>query len=380
MKIISGIRPKAIKAVVYGPEGIGKTTFASQFPDPLFIDTEGSTAFIDVRRFAKPASWPNLLDQVKYVHDTVGVCKTLVIDTADWAERLCVQCICDKYNKDGLEGFDYGRGYTYVYEAFGRLLNLLTEVNEQGIHTVLTAHASMTRCEQPEEFGTFDRWELKLINSPKCSVSKMVKEWSDILLFANYKTLLVKDDKTKKNKAQGGKRMMYTTHHPCWDAKNRHGLADELPFDFSEIAPCLGSPSANGAAATAPAQKREPPAPGAAAQPSASTAAQTPSPEPQTSGQIAMDIAAKQETGAPDRFTDVDRREPLPLELPEALRGLMENNNVTEAEIRLVVSEKGYFPLDMPVKDYPHDFIQGVLIGAWEQVFQMIRDERQVPF
>lgn len=350
MKIISGIRPKAIKAVVYGPEGIGKTTFASQFPEPLFIDTEGSTAFIDVRRFEKPTSWALLLDQVKYVRDTAGLCKTLVIDTADWAERLCIQCICDKYNKDGLESFDFGRGYTYVYEAFGRLLDLLTEVTERGIHVLLTAHASMNRCEQPEEFGTYDRWELKMITSPKCSVSKMVKEWSDILLFANYKTFLVKDDKTKKNKAQGGKRVMYTSHHPCWDAKNRHGLAEELPFDFREIAACID------AAGAAPPPVPQPPAP-------------KPRPE-----------SAAPRNAAPEGFTEIGTREPLPPELPEALRGLMQNNAVTEAEIRLVVSEKGYFPLDMPVKDYPQDFIQGVLIGAWEQVFKMIQDERKVPF
>ncbi len=93
-----------------------------------------------------------------------------------------------------------------------------------------------------------------------------------------------------------------------------------------------------------------------------------------------MDIASGQESGAPEGFTEIGTREPLPPELPEALRGLMQNNAVTEAEIRLVVSEKGYFPLDMPVKDYPQDFIQGVLIGAWEQVFKMIQDERKVPF
>ncbi len=191
MEIFSGIRPKAIKATVYGPEGIGKTTFASHFPEPLFIDTEDSTAFIDVRRFKKPTSWVMLLDQVKYARDTPGICRTLVIDTADWAEKLCIQHVCAIHNKDGLEGFDYGRGYTYAYETFGRLLNLLTEVIERGVNVVLTAHATMTRCEQPEEFGTYDRWELKLLNSPKCSISKMVKEWSDLLVFANYKTTIV---------------------------------------------------------------------------------------------------------------------------------------------------------------------------------------------
>ena len=42
IKITTGIIPDAIKVLIYGPEGIGKSMLASQFPDPLFIDTEGS--------------------------------------------------------------------------------------------------------------------------------------------------------------------------------------------------------------------------------------------------------------------------------------------------------------------------------------------------
>lgn len=42
-QITRGLIVKPQKVVVYGPEGIGKTTFAADFPDPLFIDTEGST-------------------------------------------------------------------------------------------------------------------------------------------------------------------------------------------------------------------------------------------------------------------------------------------------------------------------------------------------
>ncbi|MEE1299148.1 MAG: AAA family ATPase, partial [Acutalibacteraceae bacterium] len=41
--ITRGVIPTAKKVVIYGPEGIGKSTFASRFPDPVFIDTEGST-------------------------------------------------------------------------------------------------------------------------------------------------------------------------------------------------------------------------------------------------------------------------------------------------------------------------------------------------
>ena len=44
-----------------------------------------------------------------------------------------------------------------------------------------------------------------------------------MILFANYETYVVNIDGKGalkgKNKAQGDRRIMYTTHHNCWDAK-----------------------------------------------------------------------------------------------------------------------------------------------------------------
>ena len=92
----------------------------------------------------------------------------------------------------------------------------------------MTAHAKLSKFEQPDEMGHHDRWTVKTSKQ----VAPLIREWCDMLLFANYKTIVVKDGdgKNAKNKAQGGRRVMYTTHHPCWDAKNRDGLADELAF------------------------------------------------------------------------------------------------------------------------------------------------------
>ena len=126
MKITKGIIPCAKKVVIYGPEGIGKSTFASQFPDPVFIDTEGSTNSMDVARLPKPTSWQMLLEEIQYVKDHPDVCKTLVIDTVDWAESMCIQSICDKHQKSGIEDFGYGNGYVYTKEEMGRFLNQLS--------------------------------------------------------------------------------------------------------------------------------------------------------------------------------------------------------------------------------------------------------------
>ena len=98
------------KVLVYGPEGIGKTTFASHFPDPLFIDTEGSTKELDVARLPAPSSWTILKEEVRHVIQNPNICKTLVIDTADWAEKLAIHAVLDEHNKNGIEDFGYGNG------------------------------------------------------------------------------------------------------------------------------------------------------------------------------------------------------------------------------------------------------------------------------
>ena len=85
LNITKGKIDRALKVVAYGSEGIGKTTFAAAFPEPLFIDTEGGTAHMDVRRIDKPQSWEELLSIVNEVAADPNVCKTLVLDTADWA-------------------------------------------------------------------------------------------------------------------------------------------------------------------------------------------------------------------------------------------------------------------------------------------------------
>lgn len=377
MKIIKGKIKRAKKVVVYGPEGIGKSTFASRFPDPVFIDTEGSTNDMDVARLPRPTSWTRLLEEIEYVEKNPGVCKTLVIDTIDWAEQLCVEHVCAKHNKSGIEDFGYGNGYVYTKEEFGRFLNRLTDVIEAGIHVVLTAHAQLRKFEQPDEMGAYDRWELKLGKKTQSQTSPLVKEWADMLLFCNYKTYSIAvDDKGKKHKAQGGKRVMYTCHHPCWDAKNRYGLPDECEFDYGVIAGIIEQTASEEQPKPAP---ETPPAPKA--------------PEPVTPSAEGkqMDLNDLKTENQPQKETTPSQDIPVPKgsvfhvdeRLPKALRDLMEDKLVSEEEIQTVVAGKGYYPQTTPIFNYDPDFISGVLVGAWPQVYAMIkklRDEYEVPF
>ena len=369
MNITRGKIPGAKKICIYGVEGVGKSTFASHFPDPVFIDTEDSTKELDVARFDKPTSWEMLLQEVRYVIDHPEVCKTLIIDTLDWAEKLCIKSVCAKYQKSGLESFDYGRGYTFAYESFGELLNLLSEVTNRGIHVVLTAHATTKRREQPDEFGTYDCWGLKLIDSPKCSIANMVKEYVDILLFVNYKVMVVAaDDKGKKHKAQGGKRIMYTTHSPCWDAKNRLGLPEELPLDFSALAQYISLP----ASPTAPVPPATPSPPPAQTAPPALSTASTNVPPPSAPAPPAPPAPAQPPREIPKLQDNADAL--------KALRDLMKAHGVFDHQVQAAIAARGYFPEETPLENLPADFIQGVLIGAWKQVHSWIMTNDPLPF
>lgn len=349
MQITSGVLSTPLKVVIYGPEGIGKSTFAAQAPGPLFIDTEGSTARMDVRRLPAPTSFTMIQEEIRYVISNPSVCQSLVLDTADWAERLCRDGVCAKNSKAGLEDFGYGKGYSYVFEDYGRMLNLLDQVIDRGINVIITAHAAMRKFEQPDESGAYDRWELKLINAQKCSIANMLKEWADMVLFANYETFVIKNE-DKKNKVAGGKRVMYTTHHPCWDAKNRFGLPEKLPFDFSHIAHCFNA------------------APSAAATPTvtAPPVATAPPPAPKKEENPTTAGSSLPET-IQTSHSDIDG-------IPPALCQLMEQNNVTEEQIRKVVAIKGYYPEATPIKNYDPNFVYGVLVGAWPQVYQLIKE------
>lgn len=350
MNITKGIISKPVKVCVYGVEGIGKTTFASQFPEPLFFDLDKGSAQLDVSRVTDITSWPLLMSNIKEVYDNPTICKTLVIDTADAAERMCIDYICGKFNKKGIEDFGYGAGYTYLVEEFARFLVQLDACIGQGINVVVLAHAVLKTVTLPEEMGTYDHWELKLSSKTTNKVAPLVKEWADLLLFANYKTILIEDGTRKK--AAGGKRIMYTTHTTFADAKNRFSLAEELPFDYNEIARLIP----NGAAPSVkPMQEKK-----------------------QDAKQKTVKKSEPESTG-PIQDTDVPATSTVNTTL-QKVYDLMKQEHITEEQIRKAVAMKGYFPEDMPMKDYPSDFIDGVLIGAWEQIKAFILNNISVPF
>lgn len=380
MKITKGKRARAQKVVIYGTEGIGKSSLASQFPEPLFIDTEGSTDNMDVARLDKPTSWIMLNNQIAFIKANPTVCKTLVIDTIDWAESLCVDNLCAMHGKKGIEDFGYGNGYVYAKEEMGRFLNKLQDLIEIGINVVLTAHAQIRKFELPDEMGSYDKYELKLGKKTSSQTAPLVKEWADLLLFCNYKTYLISQEKSTKKKAQGNQRVMYTEHNPAWDAKNRHGLPSELPLDYASIAHIFKTEEKEEVKKTVQTEfkneKKE----------------QLQFEQPKYNGDLETPkIEKTQEEKIIDNFGDIvkeventpvkDLVDPFiakPNYIPQPLWDLMQQDNITEDDIKLVTESKGYFPKGTPMSVYNEQgYLTGYIVPKWEGLKQLLKQIKQ---
>jgi len=161
--------------------------------------------------------------------------------------------------------------------------------------------------------GQFDRYEMKLSKQ----VAPLLKEWCDALLFANYKTFLVTTENNTK-KAQGGKRVLYTSHHPCWDAKNRFNLPEELDLDFKGIAHLFTNDSKKPTSVVTPAKLEEKP--------------------------------------------NLNK-----------LTALIAEAQVSEENVAKLVAKRGYYASGTKIQDYSDDFITRWIIPNWKKIVEAIK-------
>lgn len=205
----------------------------------MFLDTEGGTHHLDVVRFPEVSTWEDITAAIAQLANDEHTRETLVIDTADWLEKRLAEHICRKASKESIEDFGYGKGYTLLAEEFAKFLASLDALIRRGMHVLLLAHSTVRKFESPEQAGSYDRYELKLSKQ----VGPLLKEWADLILFANYVTRVAENDSGKKRGVGGKERLLFTTHAAAYDAKNRHGLEEKLPFAFASIASVFGGGS-----------------------------------------------------------------------------------------------------------------------------------------
>jgi hypothetical protein len=234
------VRPDPERILVYGPGGIGKTTFAANAPDVLFVDIEGGSSQLAVSRVEDengnpPATWEELRAAVRSLIEDPQGARTVVLDTIDRAEWLCWQHVC-KGVDGGIEavGKGYGKGFTAAYEEFRKLFADFEVLwRKRQVRLIFLAHSKLVPVSNPKGLD-YQRFTLKVHEK----VAGLFVEACDTVLFAHHE-MYVKEEEGKKGrgKALGGDgRWISTVEQPTHVAKNRYNLPDLLNLSWDEFA------------------------------------------------------------------------------------------------------------------------------------------------
>ena len=221
------------RLMVYGVEGIGKSTFAAGAPDPIFILTEDGLGSLDVEHFPIATSLDNVMDAIGALYAEDHPYKTVVLDSLDWLEAIIHREMEAKHDAKDLA---YGKGAMIAAQQWRDVLDGLNALrNDKQMTVILLAHNIIKRFDSPE-VEPFDRYQPKLQERSNA----VVREWADAVMFANYKTIVKKDDvgfnKTVARGISSGERMLFTTERPAYMAKNRYNLPDSIPLTWDAFA------------------------------------------------------------------------------------------------------------------------------------------------
>lgn len=226
----------APRIMLYGVEGIGKTTFASQAPNPIFICTEDGLGSLQVEHFPLATKASDVLDAIGSLVSENHEFGTVVLDSVDWLDNLIWSDVESTHDAKDLA---YGKGAMIVAERWREVLaGLNTLRNDKGMVVILIAHCQIKRFDSPE-VEPYDRYQPKLQERSNA----ILREWVDAVLFANYKTIVKKDDvgfnKTSNRGISTGERLLYTSERPAYMAKNRYGLPESLPMSWEAFSKAI---------------------------------------------------------------------------------------------------------------------------------------------
>jgi hypothetical protein len=227
-------RPR--RTLIYGVEGIGKSTIAAQWPGVVFLPTEDGLRNIECQSFPAPKTFAELMDTLRAIAKLPSIpFGAIAIDTVDGLEALIHAAVAKDHDKTSVEEIGYGKGYAFAADKWREALNALEWFNTaKQIAIVLIGHCHVEKFADPSG-DSYDRFAPRLQKQS----SPLVREWCDEVLFATYKVFKTETDEgfnRKRTIGVDGGRVLKTTEKPSHLAKNRLGLPDEIELSYAALA------------------------------------------------------------------------------------------------------------------------------------------------
>ena len=101
--IQTGRENKPPRIMIYGSEGIGKSSYAAGAPNAIFIQTEDGLGEIDCRKFPLAHSLSEVIAELTALRDEAHKFQTVVVDSVDWLERLIFDEVCREFGVRSIE-------------------------------------------------------------------------------------------------------------------------------------------------------------------------------------------------------------------------------------------------------------------------------------
>lgn len=234
-QVTRGRVERPVRVLLYGVEGIGKSTFGGDAPSAVFLGAEDGTSELDVSRLPPVSTWSGVIELLDLLRTDPHTYRTLVVDTLDWLEPLVWTHVCaTKADKAGqkhksIEDYGYGAGYAYAVEVWRDFLARLDALRAKGMNIILIAHSHVKQFKNPEG-EDFDRYEPKIHKL----ATALISEWCDAMMFAQLETLTAKSGAgiTARHKGVSGARLLFTERRAAFAAKNRYSLPEALPLSW----------------------------------------------------------------------------------------------------------------------------------------------------
>ncbi len=239
---------------IYGPPGLGKTTLASEFPAPVFLQIEdGTPGGLEIVSFGELTSFVDVMEALSSLLDTASHdFQTVVIDSLDKFEPLVWAQVCADNKWGSIESAGYGKGYVAADGIWREYFDLCKQLRNAGLTTVHIAHSAVDRFDDPQT-ASYSRYDIRLHKRALA----LFQDEMDAILFLNQDVTIKKQDggftDSKKERAGiitgivkgvgGGTRWIYAEGRPSFVAKNRYGMPDRLQYQlgagYAALAPYL---------------------------------------------------------------------------------------------------------------------------------------------